>query len=244
LRGVLADRVRAAALPPADGPDPWPVFAGRRPTRGRRPRPGPGHRAGPAVVLAGRRAVPGEDRMDAGPAAPLGLHLAEQNLSLPLLLATSRHASLRSRQRSTRPGAGSVAAMAPSATRWADAASAGSSTRADARLQPDQERPVVMAGNLVGFRSIGRFWRNHAAGRRRLRQAGQRHLLAADRRCESWTRTSLQPSQGHLFRSGIANMSAHDRALTCTFGGVTGPSPSVELGVRRRPLPYGRRDTS
>ena len=38
-------------------------------------------------------------------------HLAEQNVSLPLLMAKSRHASLRSLQRYARPGAEAVAAM-------------------------------------------------------------------------------------------------------------------------------------
>jgi integrase len=38
-------------------------------------------------------------------------HLAEQNVSLPLLMAKSRHASLRSLQRYARPGAAAVAAM-------------------------------------------------------------------------------------------------------------------------------------
>jgi integrase len=38
-------------------------------------------------------------------------HLAEQNVSLPLLMAKSRHASLRSLQRYARPGADAVAAM-------------------------------------------------------------------------------------------------------------------------------------
>jgi integrase/recombinase XerD len=38
-------------------------------------------------------------------------HLAEQNVSLPLLMAKSRHASLRSLQRYARPGALAVAAM-------------------------------------------------------------------------------------------------------------------------------------
>jgi integrase/recombinase XerD len=38
-------------------------------------------------------------------------HLAEQNVSLPLLMAKSRHASLRSLQRYARPGANAVAAM-------------------------------------------------------------------------------------------------------------------------------------
>jgi integrase/recombinase XerD len=37
-------------------------------------------------------------------------HLAEQNVSLPLLMAKSRHASLRSLQRYARPGAEAVAA--------------------------------------------------------------------------------------------------------------------------------------
>jgi hypothetical protein len=44
--------------------------------------------------------------MDPAPAAPLGPHhLAEQNVSLPLLMAKSRHASLRLVQRYARPGA-------------------------------------------------------------------------------------------------------------------------------------------
>jgi integrase len=38
-------------------------------------------------------------------------HLAEQNVSLPLLMAKSRHASLRSLQRYARPGAEAVAAL-------------------------------------------------------------------------------------------------------------------------------------
>jgi integrase/recombinase XerD len=38
-------------------------------------------------------------------------HLAEQNVSLPLLMAKSRHTSLRSLQRYARPGAEAVAAM-------------------------------------------------------------------------------------------------------------------------------------
>jgi integrase len=38
-------------------------------------------------------------------------HLAEQNVSLPLLMAKSRHASLRSLQRYARPGAEAVAVM-------------------------------------------------------------------------------------------------------------------------------------
>jgi integrase len=38
-------------------------------------------------------------------------HLAEQNVSLPLLMAKSRHTSLRSLQRYARPGADAVAAM-------------------------------------------------------------------------------------------------------------------------------------
>jgi integrase/recombinase XerD len=38
-------------------------------------------------------------------------HLAEQNVSLPLLMAKSRHASLRSLQRYARPGADAVAAI-------------------------------------------------------------------------------------------------------------------------------------
>ena len=38
-------------------------------------------------------------------------HLAEQNVNLPLLMAKSRHASLRSLQRYARPGAAAVAAM-------------------------------------------------------------------------------------------------------------------------------------
>jgi integrase len=38
-------------------------------------------------------------------------HLAEQNVSLPLLMAKSRHASPRSLQRYARPGAEAVAAM-------------------------------------------------------------------------------------------------------------------------------------
>jgi integrase len=38
-------------------------------------------------------------------------HLAEQNVSLPLLMAKSRHASLRSLQRYARPGADAVAAL-------------------------------------------------------------------------------------------------------------------------------------
>ena len=38
-------------------------------------------------------------------------HLAEQNVGLPLLMAKSRHASLRSLQRLARPGAEAVAAM-------------------------------------------------------------------------------------------------------------------------------------
>jgi integrase len=38
-------------------------------------------------------------------------HLAEQNTSLPLLMAKSRHASLRSLQRYARPGADAVAAL-------------------------------------------------------------------------------------------------------------------------------------
>jgi len=38
-------------------------------------------------------------------------HLAEQNVSLPLLMAKSRHASLRSLQRYARPGAEAVGAM-------------------------------------------------------------------------------------------------------------------------------------
>jgi integrase len=38
-------------------------------------------------------------------------HLAEQNVSLPLLVAKSRHASLRSLQHYARPGAEAVAAM-------------------------------------------------------------------------------------------------------------------------------------
>jgi integrase/recombinase XerD len=38
-------------------------------------------------------------------------HLAEQNTSLPLLMAKSRHASLRSLQRYARPGAEAVAAL-------------------------------------------------------------------------------------------------------------------------------------
>jgi integrase len=38
-------------------------------------------------------------------------HLAEQNLSLPLLMAKSRHTSLRSLQRYARPGAEAVAAL-------------------------------------------------------------------------------------------------------------------------------------
>jgi integrase/recombinase XerD len=38
-------------------------------------------------------------------------HLAEQNVSLPLLMAKSRHASLRSLQRYVRPGPEAVAAL-------------------------------------------------------------------------------------------------------------------------------------
>jgi integrase len=38
-------------------------------------------------------------------------HLAEQNVSLPLLMAKSRHTSLRSLQRYVRPGAEAVAAL-------------------------------------------------------------------------------------------------------------------------------------
>jgi integrase/recombinase XerD len=38
-------------------------------------------------------------------------HLAEQNTSLPLLMAKSRHASLRSLQRYARPGPEAVAAL-------------------------------------------------------------------------------------------------------------------------------------
>jgi integrase/recombinase XerD len=38
-------------------------------------------------------------------------HLAEQNISLPLLMAKSRHQSLRSLQRYAHPGAEAVAAM-------------------------------------------------------------------------------------------------------------------------------------
>jgi integrase/recombinase XerD len=38
-------------------------------------------------------------------------HLAEQNTSLPLLMAKSRHASLRSLQRYARPGTEAVAAL-------------------------------------------------------------------------------------------------------------------------------------
>lgn len=39
------------------------------------------------------------------------IHLAEQNVSLPLLMAKSRHTSLRSLQRYARPGPEAVAAM-------------------------------------------------------------------------------------------------------------------------------------
>jgi integrase/recombinase XerD len=39
------------------------------------------------------------------------VHLAEQHVSLPLLMAKSRHASLRWLQRYARPGADAVATM-------------------------------------------------------------------------------------------------------------------------------------
>jgi integrase len=44
-------------------------------------------------------------------------HLAEQNVSLPLLMAKSRHASLRSLQRYARPGPEAVAALTAAADR-------------------------------------------------------------------------------------------------------------------------------
>jgi integrase/recombinase XerD len=52
-------------------------------------------------------------------------HLAEQNVSLPLLMAKSRHASLRSLQRYARPGAEAVAAMTAATDQRADAISGG-----------------------------------------------------------------------------------------------------------------------
>jgi integrase/recombinase XerD len=48
--------------------------------------------------------------MDAASAAPFGLtHAAEDGTNLPLLLARSRHASVRSLERYTHPGLEAVA---------------------------------------------------------------------------------------------------------------------------------------
>jgi hypothetical protein len=50
--------------------------------------------------------------MDAASARHSALsHLAEQNVRLPLLMAKSRHTSLRSLQRYARPGVDAVAAL-------------------------------------------------------------------------------------------------------------------------------------
>jgi integrase len=63
-----------------------------------------------AVVPAGRRTVPGAHRVDAASARHSALtHAAEDGTNLPLLLARSRHASVRSLERYARPGPEAVA---------------------------------------------------------------------------------------------------------------------------------------
>ena len=87
----------------------------------------PGHRPGPAVLPASRRVVRARDRPLANPGASyeeleelhgwtlhrlrhsLLTHEAEDGTSTPMLLARSRHASVRSLERYARPGPEAVA---------------------------------------------------------------------------------------------------------------------------------------
>jgi integrase len=88
-----------------------PVFLGdRRPTRGRRPGPGPDQRAGPAVVPPAAELFRVRTGWTLHQLRHSALtHAAEDGTNLPLLLARSRHASVRSLERYARPGPEAVA---------------------------------------------------------------------------------------------------------------------------------------
>jgi hypothetical protein len=113
----LPDRLGPAAAAADRRAHPWTPLPGR-------PAPGPsasasdgrslpGDRPGSAELPARRGTVPGgSSGWTLHQLRHSALtHLAEQNVSLPLVLAKSHHASLRSLQRYARPGAEAVAAM-------------------------------------------------------------------------------------------------------------------------------------
>ena len=110
--GVLADRVGSAAPPPAGRPDPRAGLpGGRRPTR-----PVAGLDLDPAsgrARLSYRRAAELFRVRTGWTLHQLRhsalTHAAEDGTNLPLLLARSRHASVRSLERYARPGPEAVA---------------------------------------------------------------------------------------------------------------------------------------